>query len=137
MIPLSARAREYAEQFKNAELHKDQLAAFARDAFTAGYQARVSDEGWRPMTDNPFPWEHTDVIVAAFYKPDLPKFLTQVFRCKCAEHGAYFSKDTSFVSLNEEGWIPFAWRIDDVPARDDAKLPPMWTDYLTEAAPSK
>ena len=85
---------------------------------------------WKPMGANPFPWEHENVIIAAFAKDD-PKVI-EIFRCTCAEHGAYFSKNTEFLSIIEEGWIPFAWRPDDVPARDDAAYPPMWTDYLTE-----
>ena len=84
---------------------------------------------WRPMTDNSFPWDHSDVIVVAFAKDDPSEI--DVFRCKCAEHGAFFSKTSQFLSINEEGWIPFAWCPDDTPDRDDAKFPPIWTDYLT------
>lgn len=87
---------------------------------------------WHPMSDNSFPWKHKDVIIAAFDK-DNPS-IVQVFRCKCAEHGAYFAKDGGMTSIHEDGWIPFAFRDDDTPVRDDAKYPPLLTDYLTEAA---
>lgn len=87
---------------------------------------------WRPMADNPFPWKHRDVILAVFdqEKPEE----VEILRAVCAEHGAYFIKDAGCISVNERGLIPFAWRPDDFPARDDEKFPPMWTDYLTEAA---
>ncbi len=87
---------------------------------------------WKPMSANPFPWEHTDVMVAAFDK-NMPSDV-QVFRCVVAEHGAHFPLPRGgMISLNEGGWVPFAWRDDDTPARDDAALPPMWKDYLTGA----
>lgn len=85
--------------------------------------------GWRPMSDNAFPWPHQDVLIAAFHE-DEPA-IVDVFRCRCAEHGAYFIKGGGMLSIIEEGWIPFAFRDDDTPGRDDAALPPMWTDYLT------
>ncbi len=86
---------------------------------------------WRPMTDNSFPWSHKDVILVAFDKDN--HNTVQVFRCTCAEHGAYFEKDAGMLSIIEQGWIPFAWQDDNTPTRDDEKFPPMWTDYLTKA----
>jgi hypothetical protein len=83
------------------------------------------------MSDNPFPWVHKDVILAVFDK-DRPNDVRTI-RAHCAEHGAYFFREGGVISVVEEGWVPFAWRIDDVPPRDDAKYPPMWTDYLTLA----
>lgn len=86
---------------------------------------------WKPMSEHQFPWEHRDMIVMAFAKDDLAD--VDIFRCTCAEHGALFPKNTTFLSIIEQGWIPFAWCIDDSPEREDAKFPPMWTDYLTES----
>lgn len=86
--------------------------------------------GWKLMSDNSFPWPHKDVIIVAFAK-DAPQEI-EIFRCRCGEHGAYFPKHTAMISLIETGWIPFAFRDDDAPARDDEAFPPMWTDYLTE-----
>jgi hypothetical protein len=96
-----------------------QIAEFWRNKMTE----------WKPMNANPFPWEHTDVVLAAYDK-DNPNII-DLFRCTCAEHGAYFSKSSNMLSIIEEGWIPFAWREDDTPSRDDEKFPPMLTDYLT------
>lgn len=85
---------------------------------------------WKPMSANPFPWEYVDVIIAAYDK-DAPNNI-EVFRCVCAEHGAYFPKSGGMLSMIEEGWIPFAWCEDDIPACDPSTFPPMLTDYLTE-----
>lgn len=85
---------------------------------------------WQPMSANPFPWKHKDVIVIAFACDD-PKTV-EIFRCTCAEHGAYFPKDAGMLSIIEQGWVPFAWCADNTPVRNDEKFPPMWTDYLTE-----
>jgi hypothetical protein len=87
---------------------------------------------WQPMSANPFPWDHKDVILVAFAK-DNPNEI-EIFRCVCAEHGAYFPKDGGTLSVIELGWIPFAWREDDSPTPEDEKFPPMWTDYLTGPA---
>lgn len=84
---------------------------------------------WRPMSEHQFPWPHRDLIVLAFAYNDSNE--RDVFRCKCAEHGALFIKSSGFLSIIEEGYIPYAWKLDDTPERDDEKLPPMWTDYLT------
>ena len=86
---------------------------------------------WHSMTEHVFPWEYKDLFVAAFYK-DEPNEVA-VMRCICAEHGALFPKDDGMLSIIEHGWIPFAWREDDTPARDEKKFPPLWTDYLTAA----
>jgi len=43
-----------------------------------------------------------------------------------------FLRDGGMLSLIEQGWIPYAWREDDLPSRDDEKFPPLWTDYLTK-----
>jgi len=85
---------------------------------------------WKPMTDNPFPWSHEYVIIVAFAKDDPSEI--EIFRCQCAEHGAYFSRNSTFLSIIEQGWIPFAFCDDDSPARNDEIFPPMWSDYLTE-----
>lgn len=82
------------------------------------------------MRENAFPWEHHDVMIKAFAKHS--PMNVELFRCTCAEPGAYFTKDGDLLSIIEQGWVPFAWRDDDSPKRDDAKFPPMWTDYLTE-----
>ncbi len=82
---------------------------------------------WRPMTEHVFPWPHRDMIVMAF---DVKSEGPEIFRCVCAEHGAIFPKRGGMLSLHEEGWVPFAWRVDDAPERDDDKWPPLWTDYL-------
>lgn len=87
---------------------------------------------WRPMSENGFPWEHTDVIIAAYDKEDTE--VIEIFRCTCAEHGAYFTKNGGMQSLIELGWIPFAWQVDDIPVLGDPKFEPMLTDYLTENA---
>jgi hypothetical protein len=81
------------------------------------------------MTEHRHPWVSRYVIVAAFAKDDREDI--EVFRCRVGEYGALFD-DSSLLSLHEYGWIPFAWRPDDVPKQDDEKWPPMWTDYLTE-----
>ncbi len=86
---------------------------------------------WRPMTEHVFPWEHRNLLVVAFHNAD-PESV-DVFRCVCAEHGALFMRAGGMLSIHEEGWRPFAWRKDDTPTRDDVNLPPLWTDYLTEA----
>ena len=69
------------------------------------------------------------MIILAFDK-DEPNVI-QVFRCVCAEHGAYFPKDGGMLSIIEQGWVPFAFCDDDTPSRDDVKFPPMFEDYLT------
>lgn len=85
---------------------------------------------WKPMSDNQFPWPHKRVIIAAFNK-DCPTEI-ELIRCHCAEHGAYFPENTTMLSIIEQGWIPYAFKDDDTPARNDETFPPMWTDYLTE-----
>ena len=85
---------------------------------------------WRPMTEHVFPWEHRDLIIAVF---DAKSNEVDILLCICAEHGALFRVDGGMLSIHEEGWIPFAWRIADMPQRDDNKFPPLWTDYLTTA----
>jgi len=85
---------------------------------------------WRPMSENSFPWPHKDVLILAFDKDN--ETLIDIFRCRCAEHGAYFPKDGGMLSIIECGWIPFAFCDDDIPERDDAKYPPMRSDYLTQ-----
>ena len=86
--------------------------------------------GWRPMTEHVFPWDHRDIIVAVFASDDVHKI--DLLRCHCAEHGALFDIHSGMLSIHEEGFIPFAWRIDDTPERDDNKFPPLLTDYLTK-----
>lgn len=83
---------------------------------------------WHQMTKNQFPWEHNNVILACFDKDD-PNII-EIFRCTCAEHGAYFDKNGGMLSIHEEGWIPFAFRDDDIPNRDDKLFPPLTSDYL-------
>ncbi len=85
---------------------------------------------WRPMTEHIFPWAHKNIVVVAFARGD--EGITDVFRVHVEEHGALFN-DWPFLSLHEQGWIPFAWRIDDTPVREDVGFPPLWTDYLTGA----
>lgn len=85
---------------------------------------------WKPMSDNQFPWLHKDVIIAAFDKDD--PTVIETIRCHCAEHGAYFPKNTTMLSIIEQGWIPFAFCDDDIPTRNDEIFPPMWKDYLTQ-----
>jgi hypothetical protein len=81
------------------------------------------------MTEHIFPWQHRDLMVAAFYHEE-PETL-DVFRCICAEHGALFMRAGGMLSIHEEGWRPFAWKVDDTPNRDDSKWPPLLHDYLT------
>lgn len=85
---------------------------------------------WRTMSEHKFPWPHKNVLVIAFFIDESKQ--TDLFRCVVGEHGAFFLLDDGFLSLNERGWIPYAWCEDDVPERDDIKWPPTWTDYLTE-----
>lgn len=89
---------------------------------------------WRPMSEHVFPWSHRCVLVMAFGKDDDPANSDglEILRCRVAEHGAMFQVNGGMLSIHEEGWIPFAWRLDDCPARDDAKWPPLWSDYLTD-----
>lgn len=88
-----------------------------------------STDGWRPMTEHVFPWSHEKLIVVAFDKDDPPSI--EIFCARVGEHGALFTQGT-MLSLHEQRWIPFAWRIDDSPRRDDMAFPPLLTDYLTE-----
>ena len=83
---------------------------------------------WRPMREHSFPWPHRNVILAVFDKDDQGN--VELFRCICAEHGAYFRRDGGMLSVHEEGWIPFAWQIDELP-KQDGVFSPLWTDYLT------
>jgi hypothetical protein len=87
---------------------------------------------WRPMSEHVFPWPHKNLIVTAFDEDD--EGVIDVFCVHVAEHGALFMNDRSILSLREVGLIPFAWRIDDTPERNDALFPPLWDDYLTRAA---
>lgn len=84
---------------------------------------------WRPMTEHVFPWPEKALLVAAFPRDGEP--LVDVYRVSVGEHGALFDTPPNFLSLHERGWVPFAWRIDDTPERDDDKWPPLWADYLT------
>ena len=84
---------------------------------------------WRPMTEHAFPWDHEDLIIAAFASDDDSS--VEVFRCVCAEHGALFPKGGGMLSIIELGWVPFAFCVGDVPERDDVAFPPLRTDYLT------
>lgn len=86
---------------------------------------------WKPMTEHVFPWACQNVVVVAFYKDEQNEI--DIFQCHVGEHGAFFLNDGGMLSLHEHGWIPFAWRENDMPSRDDAKWPPLWTDYLTGA----
>jgi hypothetical protein len=86
---------------------------------------------WRPMSDHKFPWEYHDVMVAAYQRGDAVE-IVYVLRCTVGEHGAFFEKGTAFLSIHESGWVPFAWRIDDVPSPNATKWPPMANDYLTQ-----
>lgn len=85
---------------------------------------------WRPMTEHKFPWEYSLIIVCAFDKDN--REMIDIFSCKVGEHGALFTADGSMMSLNEQGWIPFAWQESNIPERNDSKFPPMWHDYLTK-----
>lgn len=88
---------------------------------------------WRPMSGHVFPWEHRHLIVMAF-AADEPTEI-EIFRCRCAEHGALFPENTSMLTIIEQGWVPYAWCVDESPARDDEKFPPMWRDYLIDRTP--
>jgi hypothetical protein len=87
---------------------------------------------WRPMSEHVFPWPHKTLVVAAFARDD--EGVIDVFCVDVAEHGALFVNDRAILSLHEQGWIPFAWHIDDTPERNDTLFPPLWDDYLTRAA---
>lgn len=89
----------------------------------------LSTKIWMPMADNVFPWPYREVLVAAFAKDD--PAVTEIFQCRCGEHGAYFARG-NMCSLIESGWIPFAFCDDKVPDRQDPAFPPMWHDYLTD-----
>lgn len=91
-------------------------------------ERKVNMSRWRPMTEHAFPWPHTRLIVVAFHRDDLS---VDVLRVRVGEHGAFFPEN-SMLSIHEDGWVPFSWCEDDCPSRDDAKWPPLWTDYLTE-----
>lgn len=83
----------------------------------------------QPMTAHNFPWPHRSILVAVFDKDNPDE--VYVLRCQCAEHGALFTNDGDMLSIHEHRVIPFAWKVDDVPTRDDSKWPPLWWDYLT------
>jgi hypothetical protein len=85
--------------------------------------------GWRTFDEHIFPWDRSDLVVVAFAEKE-PTAI-DIFCVHVGEHGALFTRG-SMLSLNEQGWIPFAWREDDLPARNDTTFPPMWKDYLTE-----
>ncbi len=87
---------------------------------------------WQPMSANPFPWNHKDIIVAAFNEDDPDEVIVDIFRCRCGEHGAYFPKERGMLSLNEQGWIPFAWKPDDTPQRDDVLYRQLCTSHSRE-----
>lgn len=82
------------------------------------------------MSEHKFPWRYEHIIIVTFAKDEPAEI--EIFRCHVGEHGALFPEGTTFLSVIEQGWIPFAWCEDDSPVRDDKKYPPMWTDYLTE-----
>jgi hypothetical protein len=91
--------------------------------------------GWRPIPKDPYArFEGTGVLWVAMFRADDPS-TTYVIHARAGEHGALFFTDGSMLSVNEQGWVPFAWRVADAPARDDEAFPPMWTDYLTESHP--
>ena len=93
-------------------------------------QSTDDSASWLPMTANAFPYPMRDVLVAAFDSANEKRVL--VFRCRCAEHGAYFEKEGGTLSLVEDDWVPFALRADDLPERDDPRFPPMRKDYVGE-----
>jgi hypothetical protein len=81
---------------------------------------------WRPMTEYVSPCPHKDLIVVAFYR-DYPSH-EDVFRIHVGEHGPVFRSDPT-INLYDMGWVPFAWRVDDTPERNDPSfppLPPLW-----------
>jgi hypothetical protein len=80
---------------------------------------------WYPMDKKP---EHDRVIIAVFDREN--SLDTDILRVTCGERGAYF-RDGMLLSIHEEGWVPFAWTVDNMPNRNDAAFPPLWADYLT------
>lgn len=94
----------------------------------------MSSTDWRPFTEHVFPWDHEHLIVMAFAHDDPTE--VEIFRCRVAEHGALFPENTSFLTILEQGWVPYAWRRDDSPPRDDERFPPMWSDYLRDLSPT-
>jgi hypothetical protein len=88
---------------------------------------------WRPMSEHKFPWEHHHVILMTFAY-DQPSEIA-IMRCRVGEHGAFFPVNTTFLTVLEQGWVPYAWCLDDSPARDDDKFPPLYIDYLKDRTP--
>jgi hypothetical protein len=89
------------------------------------------NDGWLPMSANAFPYPMKDVLVAAFEMGNEDRI--EVFRCHVAEHGVLIPPTGEMTSIIEDGWVPFALRVDDTPKRDDARFPPVWSDYITMA----
>lgn len=83
---------------------------------------------WRPMTAN---YRSLMRVIVAVFQRETPS-IVDVMSVRVGEHGALFPDD-DMLSIHEQGWVPFAWRTDDKPERDDEKFPPLWDDYLTEA----
>ena len=88
---------------------------------------------WRPMSEHKFPWKHRNVILMTFAHDD--PGVIDIVRCSVGEHGAFFPANTTFLTVLEQGWVPFAWCVDEAPARDDEKFPPLYRDYLTDLTP--
>lgn len=83
---------------------------------------------WKKMSEHVFPWPHEFVLLAVFDKDD-PEVLA-VRRVHVAEHGAFFTRDGSWLTILEQGWVPYAWKVDDTPGRDDSEWPPLRRDYI-------
>lgn len=85
---------------------------------------------WRPMTEHKFPWEHVKLVVAVYDKNNPGE--KDLLRVLVAEHGAMFPESGGMLSIHENGWVPYAWKLDDTPEPDSKLWPPLLHDYLTE-----
>lgn len=85
---------------------------------------------WRPFTEHAPPWKHKHLIVMVFAHDEPTE--VEIFRCRVGERGGLFPENTTMHTILEHGWVPYAWKIDDSPSRDDDKFPPLWADYLCD-----
>jgi len=90
---------------------------------------RLAD--WKPLTDSPH--DHHDgtvPLLLAVYARDDPR-CRNVLYAHTSKCNSFMTNDGSWLTVSEQGWVPYAWRVADLPERDDTTFPPALHDYMT------
>lgn len=84
---------------------------------------------WKPLENNHGACS-TPLFLAVLDKDDPTK--RDVLFVHRGKVDQFFTNDGSWLTVNEQGWVPYAWCEADLPERDDAKFPPRRHDSMTK-----